>query len=69
VLWKPKLADTFTRGARPTLAGCSLSTDLLRAALGEVDWYEIATHFAADIDRDGIEADFREDRDDEATDE
>ena len=52
----------------PTLAGCSLYTDLLRAALGEVDWYEIATHFAADIDRDGIEADYREDRTDEVAD-
>ena len=53
----------------PTLADCSLYTDLLRGELGEVNWYEIATHYVEDIDRDGIEADYREDCDDEATDE
>ena len=44
----------------PTLAGCSLYTDLLRAALGEVDWYEIATHLVEDADRDAVETDARE---------
>ena len=44
----------------PTLAGCSLYTDLLRGALGEVVWYKIATHYVEDIDRDGIEAESRE---------
>ena len=44
----------------PTLAGCSVYTDLLRAALGEVDWYEVATHFVEDGDRDAVEADARD---------
>jgi hypothetical protein len=43
--------------ACPTPAGCSLYTDLLRAALGEVNWYEIATHLVEDADRGRIEAD------------
>jgi hypothetical protein len=45
----------------PTLAGCTLYTDLLRAALGEVHWYEVATHYVEDIDRDGIEPEARDD--------
>jgi len=27
-------------------------SDLLNAALGEVDWYEIAGHYIADVDKD-----------------
>jgi hypothetical protein len=43
-----------------TLAGCSLYTDLLRAALGEVGWYEVAEHFVEDGDRDAVETEARE---------
>jgi hypothetical protein len=40
-----------------TLAGCSLYTDLLRGALGEVNWYEVAAHLVEGCDLDTIEAD------------
>jgi hypothetical protein len=29
----------------------SLFTDLLNAALGEVDWHEIAEHFLTDVEK------------------
>lgn len=40
--------------------GASMFADLLNAALSEVDWYEIAEHYLADLDDD--------DDSDEATD-
>jgi hypothetical protein len=32
-----------------------MDTDLLKAALQEVNWLEIAERYAAEVDRDGIE--------------
>lgn len=34
-------------------------SDLLTAAVGEINWHEIATAYIEDLDRDGIEADAR----------
>lgn len=45
----------------PTIAGCSLYTDLLKAALGQVKWYEIAKHYVEDLDLDAIDADMTDD--------
>lgn len=58
---------TFTREERATLdladalkaeieefapdLGASMFSDLLSAALGEVNWYEIAEHYIADLDK------------------
>jgi len=59
---------TFTREERATLdlsdrlkheheqaqpdLGATLWTDLLGAAMSEVNWYEIAEHYVADVDKD-----------------
>ena len=41
--------------------GASLASDLLSAALSEVDWYEIAGHYIRDLDK----SDFDEDESEE----
>lgn len=58
--------DIDNDDACPVLAGSSVYTDLLRAALAEVDWFEVAAAYVEDIDRNEIEKDERpaDDQDD-----
>jgi len=39
-------------GMNPIASEASLFTDLLGAALGEVDWYEIAGNFLEDVEKE-----------------
>jgi hypothetical protein len=64
--------ETFTRDERASLdladrlkdeheqaqpeLGCSLWSDLLGSAMSEVNWYEIASHYIADVDKDEPES-------------
>ena len=45
-----RLKDEFEE-AQPEL-GCSMWSDLLNAAMSEVNWYEIASHYIADVDKE-----------------
>lgn len=55
-----QLEEAFTsEEACPLLGESSLFSDLLSAALGEVNWYEIAKNYVEEIDRDEIEAEAR----------
>lgn len=50
--------------------GASVFSDLMSAALGEVDWYEIAEHYIADVDKSEDEdGDEDEEAEDEPTEE
>lgn len=55
-----KLADRLRRelddeAELPRAVDGTMYADLLNSALGEVNWHEIAEHYVADADRDGIE--------------
>lgn len=53
-----RMKTEFTdEGACPLLKGSSVYTDLLNAALSEVNWYEIAKNYIEELDRDEIERD------------
>jgi hypothetical protein len=49
----------------PVINGSSLASDLLGAALSEVNWREIADHYLSDVDKEEEDGDEGED-DDEA---
>ncbi len=58
---KRKLSDwlkDWIEEMNPIASDASLFSDLLNAALGEVDWYEIAENFLEDVDK--IEAEEEE---------
>jgi hypothetical protein len=48
-----KSLEAWIEELNPIADQASLFTDLLNAALGEVDWMEIAEHFMDDVDKDG----------------
>lgn len=51
---KRKLADSlkdYIEDMNPLASQASVFSDLLGAALGEVDWYEIAENFLEDVDK------------------
>lgn len=57
---KRKLADQlkdFVEEQNPLGSDASMFSDLLSAALGEVDWYEIAENFLEDVDKPEAEED------------
>lgn len=51
--------DIANEEACPVLSASTVYTDLLRSALDEVDWAEIAVAYVENIDRDEIEAEER----------
>jgi hypothetical protein len=48
--------ENWIEEMNPIGDGASLFTDLLNAALGEVDWHEIAEHFIEDVEKAEEEA-------------
>jgi hypothetical protein len=65
-----RLKDDLTdEESCPLLGQASVYSDLLTAALGEVNWYEIAEHMVEDCERAEIEADIRPADEDEDEDE
>lgn len=50
------LKDEICDGEFAPDLGASLYADLLGAALSEVDWYEIAEHYVADVEEEEEEA-------------
>ncbi len=53
------LADSlkeFVEEQNPLASDASMFSDLLGAALGEVDWYEIAGNFLEDVEKEEPEA-------------
>lgn len=52
---KRKLADAlkdWIEEMNPLASEASMFSDLMNAALGEVDWYEIAENFLEDVDKE-----------------
>ncbi len=58
------LKDWF-EDQNPLASEASCFSDLLSAALGEVDWYEIAENFLEDVDKDDPDEDEEDDTDDD----
>ena len=57
---KRQLADTikdFMEENNPLSSDASCYSDLLSAALSEVDWYEIAENWLEDVEKDAEEVD------------
>ena len=48
-----RLKDHFEEQQSELTGVTGVFADLLSAALGEVDWYEIAEHYIADVDKEG----------------
>lgn len=51
------LADAvkeFIEEQNPLADSASMFADLMNAALGEVDWYEIAEHYLTDVDKEVV---------------
>lgn len=51
------LKDEIEQGASERISDASLYSDLLSAAISEVNWYEIAEHFISDVDQTCEESD------------
>jgi hypothetical protein len=70
VLDLEKRIQEMIEDGNPLASSASLYSDLLGAAIGEVDFHEIAEHYIEDVDKDEeAEEDEDEDEDEEAEEE